>query len=108
MTESVLNDPPSIQPPARKLAEYAGRYALTPDIHYSIRLDGNRLLGRRDGGNEVELKVEVPDVLFVPGSPRSRKVFYRDASGLVTGFGDRREGQDIKWMKTRSSDAGKK
>jgi ketosteroid isomerase-like protein len=99
MTNAVLNDPPAMQLPPAKLAEYAGRYELTPDIHYTIRLDGGRLLGLRDGGNEVELKAEVPDVFFVLGSPRSRKIFYRDASGHVTGFGDRREGQDIKWRR---------
>src|SRR5262249_15388768 len=99
MTNAVLNDPPVMQLPAAKLGEYAGRYELTADIHYTIRVDGNRLLGLRDGGKEVELKAEVPDVFFVAGSPRSRKIFYRDASGHVTGFGDRREGQDIKWKR---------
>ncbi|HEV8407682.1 MAG TPA: DUF4440 domain-containing protein [Sphingomicrobium sp.] len=99
MTLAVLGDPPAIGLPPAKLAEYAGRYELTPDIHYSIRLDGEQLFGLREGGKEVELKSEAPDVFFVAGSPRSRKVFYRDASGRVTGFGDRREGQDIKWRR---------
>ncbi len=99
MTLSVLNDPPAIQLSHAKLAEYAGRYELTPEIHYTIRLDGNRLLGLRDGGKEAELKAEAADIFFVPGSPRSRKVFYRDSSGKLTGFGDRREGQDIKWKR---------
>lgn len=99
MTLAVLNDPPAIQLPPAKLAEYAGRYELTSDIHYSVRLDGSRLLGTRDGGKEVELQPEALDLFFVAGSPRSRKVFYRDAAGRVTGFGDRREGQDIKWRR---------
>jgi hypothetical protein len=99
MTLPVLGDPPAIQLPAARLADYAGRYELTPDIHYVIRLDGARLLGQREGGKEAELKAEAADLFFVPGSPRSRKVFYRDASGKVTGFGDRREGQDIKWKR---------
>ena len=99
MTLAVLDDPPAIPMPAAKLAQYAGRYALTPDIHYSIRVDGNRLLGLRDGGKEVELEAEAADLFFVAGSPRSRKVFYRNASGRVTGFGDRREGHDIKWKR---------
>lgn len=99
MTLAVLGDPPAVSLPPAKLAEYAGRYELTPDIHYSIRLNGDRLFGVREGGKEVELKSEAPDIFFVAGSPRSRKVFYRDASGRVTGFGDRREGQDIKWRR---------
>jgi hypothetical protein len=99
MTLAALDDPPAIALPAAKLAEYAGRYELTPDIHYTIRVDGDRLLGLRDGGKEVELKAEAADIFFVPGSPRSRKVFYRGSSGRVTGFGDRREGHDIKWRR---------
>jgi hypothetical protein len=100
MTLAVLDDPPAVALPPAKLAEYAGQYELTSDIHYTIRLDGARLLGVRDGGKEAELKAEAPDVFFVAGSPRSRKVFYRDAAGRITGFGDRREGHDIKWRRS--------
>ena len=100
MTLAVLKDPPAIALPAAKLADYAGRYDLTNAIHYTIRVDGSRLLGARDGGKEVELKAEAADLFFVPGAPRSRKVFFRDASGKVTGFADRREGNDIVWRRT--------
>ena len=97
MTEAVLGDPPAISLPVAALDDYVGRYQLTPTIHYTIRLENGRLLGRRDDREEAELKAEAPDLFFVAGSPRSRKAFYRDESGRVTGFGDRREGQDIKW-----------
>jgi hypothetical protein len=100
MTLAVLKDPPAIALPAAALADYAGHYDLTPAIHYTIRVDGSRLLGARDGGKEVELKAEAADLLFVPGAPRSRKVFFRDAGGHVTGFADRREGNDIVWRRT--------
>lgn len=100
MTLAALDDPPAITLPPAKLAEYAGRYELTPDIHYTVRVDGDRLFGLRDGGKEAELKAEAADIFFVSGAPRSRKVFYRDPSGRVTGFGDRREGHDIKWRRT--------
>jgi len=99
MTLAALDDPPAIALPPAKLADYAGRYELTPAIHYTIRLDGGRLLGLRDGGKEAELKAEAPDVFFVAGAPRSRKIFYRDAAGHVTGFGDRREGHEIQWRR---------
>jgi ketosteroid isomerase-like protein len=97
MTLAVLGDPPAIALPPARLADYAGRYELTPAIHYTIRIDGTRLLGMRDGRPEAELKAEAADLFFVPGSPRSRKVFFRDAGGHVTGFADRREGNDIVW-----------
>jgi hypothetical protein len=99
MTLAGLDDPPAVTLPAATLAQYAGRYALTPDIHYMVRVEGDRLFGQREGGKEVELKPEALDLFFVPRSPRSRKAFYRDASGRVTGFGDRREGHDIKWKR---------
>jgi ketosteroid isomerase-like protein len=99
MTLAVLGDPPAIALPPATLAQYAGRYELTPQIHYTVRVDGARLLGHRDDSPEAELKAEAPDLFFVAGKPRSRKVFYRDASGKVTGFGDRREGQDIVWRR---------
>jgi hypothetical protein len=99
MTLAVLGDPPAIALPPSALAAYAGRYDLTPQIHYTVRVDGTRLLAHRDDDPEAELKAEAPDLFFVAGKPRSRKVFYRDASGKVTGFGDRREGQDIVWRK---------
>ena len=99
MTLAGLDDPPAISLPAATLAQYAGRYELTPDIHYTVRAQGDRLFGQREGGKEVELKPEALDLFFVPGSPRSRKVFYRDLSGRVTGLGDRREGHDIKWKR---------
>jgi hypothetical protein len=37
----------------------------------------------------------VRDVLFIPGQPRTRKIFQRDADGKVTGFLDRRGGEDL-------------
>jgi len=99
MTLAVLGDPPAIKLPVDVLKDYAGRYELTSDIHYVVRLEGDSILGQREGGKEVELKAEAPDLFFVPGSPRSRKVFYRDSAGRVVGFGDRREGQDIRWKR---------
>jgi hypothetical protein len=99
MTLAVLNDPPAIKLPAATLQDYTGQYQLTPEIHYVIREEADRLLGQREGGKEVELQAEAPDLFFVAGSPRSRKVFYRDQAGKVVGFGDRREGQDIKWTR---------
>jgi Domain of unknown function (DUF4440) len=100
-----LNDPKPIELPAAKLADYVGRYTLTNDIHYIVRIDDStgtpRLTGRRDDGQESELKAEVLDVFFVSKRPRSRKIFFRDQAGLITGFGDRREGNDVLWTRER-------
>jgi hypothetical protein len=42
---------------------------------------------------------EVRDVFFVAGQPRTRRVFLRDAAGRITGFADRREGEDVRWRR---------
>jgi hypothetical protein len=94
-----LIDPPAIELPARQLDDYVGTYRLTDDIRYVIRRDGDHLVGERTGRPPQTLRVEARDVLFVPGQPRSRKVFLRDAAGQITRFADRREARDIVWTR---------
>ena len=92
-----LLDPPAIALPAAQLDDYVGTYALTDAIHYTIRRDGDHLVGQRDGRPPQVLQVEAKDVLFVAGQPRSRKIFGRDGAGKVTQFADRREARDVVW-----------
>jgi hypothetical protein len=94
-----LLDPPAIALPAAQLDEYVATYQLTDAISYAIRRDGDHLVGERTGRPPQPLRVEARDVLFVPGQPRSRKVFQRDASGRITGFADRREARDVVWTR---------
>jgi hypothetical protein len=92
-----LLDPPAIALPPAQLDDYVGTYALTDAIHYTIRRDGDHLVGQRDGRPPQVLQVEARDVMFVAGQPRSRKIFGRDATGKVTQFADRREARDVVW-----------
>jgi hypothetical protein len=94
---ATLIDPPAIALPAAQLDEYAGTYQLTDAIHYTVRRDGDHLIGERTGRPAQELRIEARDVMFVAGQPRSRKIFQRDAQGRITGFADRREGRDVVW-----------
>jgi hypothetical protein len=94
-----LQDPPAIALPAEQLDDYVGTYQLTDAISYVIRRDGEQLIGQRTGRDRQTLRVEARDVLFVPGQPRSRKVFLRDARGQVTRFADRREARDVVWTR---------
>jgi hypothetical protein len=55
------------------------------------------------GGPEQEWKAEARDVLFLPGEARSRKVFFRDRDGFVTGFADRDESSEIDWLRQPKS-----
>ena len=94
---ALRTDPPAIQLAPAALDEYVGRYALAPDLSYEIRRDGNLLLGQETGRKLDTLRIEAPDVLFVPGRPRYRKVFRRDAGGHIVDFADRREAWDLVW-----------
>lgn len=92
-------DPPSVGMTDSQADAYAGRYALTPEIAYEIRRNGKQLEGRKGTGAWEPLMLEAPDVLFVPGKPRYRKVILRDETGKVTGFADRREEWDLVWKR---------
>src|SRR5689334_2626206 len=100
-TLATLIDPPAITLPAARLDEYVGTYRLNAQITYTLRRDGDKLIGQRSGRDPVTLSIEACDVFFVPGQPRSRKIILRDASGCVTGLTDRREGRDIVWTREK-------
>ena len=96
---ALRSDPPTVILPREKLAEYAGTYSLTPEVTYTIRVEGDSLVGRRSGRPPQSLKVELPDLVFVPGQPRLRKVFQRGSDGHITGFVERRETWDVAWKR---------
>ncbi|MFY9824291.1 MAG: nuclear transport factor 2 family protein [Thermoanaerobaculia bacterium] len=96
---ALRTDPPAVQLTKQQTEEYSGRYSLTPEITYEIRLKGDDLEGQQAGRKAEALKAEVADVLFVPGKTRYRKVFLRDAKGHVTGFAERREAWDLVWTR---------
>ena len=100
---AVRADPPGVPLAASLRAEYCGRYALTPAIAYEIRCNGDGLEGQQTGRKPEDLRAEAPDVLFVPGRPRYRYVFLRDAAGKVTGFAQRREAWDLVWKRAPPS-----
>jgi ketosteroid isomerase-like protein len=96
---AMLKDPPTVTLPANDLQQYAGHYSGGSDLEYVIQWNGKQLLGGRAGRSVTPLQIEVRDVLFVAGQPRTRKIFQRDAKGAITGFVDRREGEDLVFRK---------
>jgi ketosteroid isomerase-like protein len=96
---ALRTDPPAVALPETLRREYCGRYALTPAISYEIRCNGEALEGQQTGRKAEELRAESPDVLFVPGRPRYRYVFLRDAGGKITSFAQRREAWDLLWKR---------
>ena len=95
---AVLFDPPSINVGAQELDAYVGHYA-AGDLVYVVARDGDHMTGGREGKPPSAMKAELKDVFFIPGQLRTRKIFQRDSAGKVTGFLDRREGEDVVWKR---------
>jgi hypothetical protein len=96
---AVLKDPPSVKLTQQQLCEYSGSYSLTAEINSTIRCTQDGLIAERTGRPSSHYLAEVEDVFFVAGQPRTRRIFVRDAAGKVTGFVDRREGEDVRWKR---------
>ena len=96
---ALRTDPPAVQLMPRQMEEYSGRYALTPAITYEIRRKAGGLEGQQTGRQAEALRAEAPDVLFVPGKPRYRKIFLRGPDGRIKGFAERREAWDLNWTR---------
>jgi hypothetical protein len=96
---AVLKDPPSVKLTQQQLCEYNGSYAMTSDIVTKLQCTQDGFSAERTGRPSTQYLAEVPDVFFVAGQPRTRRIFLRDSQGKVVGFVDRREGEDVRWMK---------
>ena len=96
---AVHQDPPAAPLDATTLCGYAGRYVLTPEISVTARCDGDHLVFVRSGRPDRIFLPELKDQFFEPGQPRTRRLFQRDADGVITGFVDRREERDIAWRR---------
>lgn len=101
-TAAVLKDPPAIALSPEALSEYEGVYSLTPEIKTTVRSRDGGLTSQRDDRPTAMYAAEFHDVFFVPGQPRTRRIFTRDANGRVDGFVDRREGEDIRWVRDQA------
>ncbi len=102
---AVLKDPPAVHLTRDELREYEGVYSLTPAIKTAIRCGGDGLASVRPDRPAANYLAELRDVFFVPGQPRTRRIFTRDAAGRIDGFVDRREGEDVRWTRGKN-DAG--
>ena len=94
---AVLKDPPSVKLTQQQLCEYNGSYSMTADIVTTLKCTQDGFTAERTGRPATQYLAEVPDVFFVAGQPRTRRIFVRDAQGKVVGFVDRREGEDMRW-----------
>jgi hypothetical protein len=90
-------DPPTIALDAARLDEHIGTYRLNPEISYVIGRSADNLTGYRVDRPAQPLSVEAPDLLFVAGQLRLRKIFLHDSGALATVFVDWREERDLRW-----------
>jgi hypothetical protein len=91
-------DPPALPTTTEQRRAYCGRYVLG-DLTYVVRCETDGLTGGTQGKPAKPLRLESQDVFFVPGEPRLRYLFQRDATGRVTGFLQRRESWDLPWKR---------
>jgi Domain of unknown function (DUF4440) len=96
----IPKDPPAQKTPEKLLNDYVGQYRAAADLVYSVRREGPRLVGQSIKGPSVALIQESPDVFFVAGKPRDRKIFTRDEHHKIVNFVDRREGEDLVYRRT--------
>ena len=96
---AVLKDPPAVALSRGQLCAYEGVYSLKPGLETTITCADDGLTSRREDRPVVKYLPELLDVFFAPGQPRTRRIFTRDTAGRVTGFVDRREGEDVGWTR---------
>ncbi len=95
----VAKDPPRVDMPAARLDELVGRYRGGPGVVAVIRRDGDHLTMQDRTKPAHPFLFEAQDVLFVPGQPRFHDFVQRDKAGRITGFIERREGEDVHWTR---------
>ena len=77
---ALRSDPPARPTTAEQRRAFCGRYALG-DLTYVVQCEAGGLIGGQAGRPPKRLELESPDVFFVPGEPRTRRFFQRDAGG---------------------------
>jgi len=96
---AIPKDPPETHLSVEQLAEYAGTYSMSKATQTIIRVADGALIAERADRPARTMKVELRDIFFTPGRPRERRIFTRDSAGVITGFVDRREGEDLVWRR---------
>lgn len=85
---------------ATKYDDYLGVYRLTPDKAIQVSRAGEALFSQRSGKEKELLLPEAGDIFFRKGV-EGRQLFRRDAQGKVDALVDRRNNEDIVWLKAQ-------
>ncbi len=95
-------DPPAITLTPAQLSDYTGTYAIGREFIATLASDANTLTLSINGTKAIPLDAEVHDVFFIPGLPRCRIIFQRDAHGHIIGYTRRSEGRDLDFTRRAS------
>jgi Domain of unknown function (DUF4440)/Domain of unknown function (DUF3471) len=78
--------------------QYAGTYQLAPGITMRVSVDGDKLYAQRGDRPKEQLIPESPD-LFFRKAVEGRRLFRRGNNGKVDALIDRRNNEDVVWMR---------
>jgi hypothetical protein len=96
--------PPHVDPAvgivSALLDDYVGTYELASGNTKTVTRRGGKLYVQRGDGRPTELNAESPDLFFRSGV-EGRYLFHRDESGRVDLLIDRRNNEDLRWMRIR-------
>jgi hypothetical protein len=84
----------------RRAADYAGTYQLVPGKTLMVSLEAGNVFCQKAGKPKEALIPEAADIFFRKGV-EGRDVFRRDESGRVDALLERRNNEDIVWVKIR-------
>jgi tetratricopeptide (TPR) repeat protein len=95
-------DPNSAPKTADKtpLEKFVGEYPLTPDLLFTVTVEGGKLMGQATGQPKVELERE-SDLEFVFSSADAHFTFVKDEKGAVSGLVLIQSGQRIEAKKNK-------
>lgn len=93
-------DPAAGKPDTRKYPDYAGSYQLTPGTTMTVSIEGGELFSQRTGRAKEQLIPEATDIFFRKGV-EGRRLFRRDEKGKVDALIDRRNNEDVLWLKVK-------
>ena len=91
------DDPPALADYPGDDCPFRGAYRIGDAQRVTINCADAGLISQRQNRPPAIYRAEWPDIFFLPGQPRTRRIFLRNESGDVIAFVDRREGHDIRW-----------
>ena len=98
-TSVIPSELPRVAVPAARLADYVGDYRLGDGPVGHVGLEGDRLLWQRQGRDAQELIPTGSDRFGWRGHPRTERFFRRTAAGRIDAFVDRRDNNDLVWLR---------